>query len=733
MDHGADVIHIGSNKTADIVLTDPTVSRRHAENSTRTRRCALARPGLDERHLCRPGARQEGLPGADTLFEVGRTEMSFTPADEVIDVEPSQADHFENLLGNSVAMREVFGLLERVAPTDLTVLISGETNRQGARQSRGPHPLKARGDGPFVVFDCGATSENLIESELFGHNRGAFTGAIDSRPGRVRDGTRRNHLPRRNRRASSGTPAQAPARARAAGRVRRVGATKTKPIDVRVVAATNRNLREEVDRGRFREDLYYRLAVVEMGMPSLRERTEDLPMLARHLLERSTHNTSVKAIDQRVLDVFSEYHWPGNVREAQQRHRARAALQRRRDHQHERAPRIDETSESAHDKHCDEACGAAQPRATRRCLSRTLRIGSSALSSASVLLTSSIGTMGTSRRLPVPQTWTEEVDHAPDEEAQHHPRHLRPRSRFGVRPVHPTEGAMSSQVTIANIAQFVDQEVTLNGWLYNIRGSGKIAFPQLRDGTGIIQCVAKKAELGDDAFDSLRRLGQESSLSLTGTIHADDRAQRRLRDEGDRCRNPSERLRLPHQPKEHGPAFLHDHRHLWMRSKKQHAILKIRHLCVRAIRDYFDTRDYLLLDSPIFTPNPCEGTSTLFETEYFGQPAYLSQSGQLYQEAGAMAFGKTYTFGPTFRAEGHPRRHLTEFWMVEPEVAYANIDDIMDLAEDFMVEVVKYVLDNGGRQHLEVLERDISVLENVQKPFSAHELRRRVRTAGEAG
>ena len=280
------------------------------------------------------------------------------------------------------------------------------------------------------------------------------------------------------------------------------------------------------------------------------------------------------------------------------------------------------------------------------------------------------------------------------------------------------EGAMSSQATIATIAQFVDQEVTLNGWLYNIRGSGKIAFPQLRDGTGIIQCVAKKAELGDEAFESLRRLGQESSLSLTGTIHADERAQGGFEMKVSGVTVHQSVTGYPISPKEHGPAFLHDHRHLWMRSKKQHAILKIRHLCVRAIRDYFDTRDYLLLDSPIFTPNPCEGTSTLFETEYFGQPAYLSQSGQLYQEAGAMAFGKTYTFGPTFRAEkSSTRRHLTEFWMVEPEVAYADIDDVMDLAEDFMVEVVKYVLDNGGRQHLEVLERDISVLENVQKPF----------------
>jgi len=277
---------------------------------------------------------------------------------------------------------------------------------------------------------------------------------------------------------------------------------------------------------------------------------------------------------------------------------------------------------------------------------------------------------------------------------------------------------MSTQATIATIAQFVDQEVTLNGWLYNIRGSGKIAFPQLRDGSGIIQAVAKKAVLGEEAFNELRHLGQESSLSLTGTIHADDRAQGGFEMQVTAVTVHQNVTGYPISPKEHGPAFLHDHRHLWMRSKKQYAILKIRHLCVRAIRNYFDDRDYLLLDSPIFTPNPCEGTSTLFATEYFGQPAYLSQSGQLYQEAGAMAFGKTYTFGPTFRAEkSSTRRHLTEFWMVEPELAYADLDDIMDLAEDFMVEVVKYVLDNGGRKHLEVLERDISVLENVQKPF----------------
>ena len=221
--------------------------------------------------------------GTDTLFQVGRTDPSFTPADEVIDVEPSQADHFENLVGNSVAMREVFGLLERVAPTDLTVLITGETGTgKESLASRAVHTRSKRGDGPLVVFDCGAAPENLIESELFGHNRGAFTGAIEARPGvfeMAHGGT--IFLDE-----SAGFPLELQPkllRVLEQREVRRVGANKTKPIDVRVVAATNRNLREEVDRGRFREDLYYRLAVVEMGMPPLRDRNEDLPMLALHL------------------------------------------------------------------------------------------------------------------------------------------------------------------------------------------------------------------------------------------------------------------------------------------------------------------------------------------------------------------------------------------------------------------------------------------------------------------
>jgi asparaginyl-tRNA synthetase len=277
---------------------------------------------------------------------------------------------------------------------------------------------------------------------------------------------------------------------------------------------------------------------------------------------------------------------------------------------------------------------------------------------------------------------------------------------------------MTQHTTIANIARHDGNEVTIDGWLYSLRSSGRIAFPQVRDGTGVIQCVAKRAVLLDEAFDALRKLGQESSLSVTGTVHADERAPGGFELQISAIQIHQNASGYPITKKEHGPAFLHDNRHLWFRSKRQQAILRLRHLCVRAIRDYFDTRGYLLLDSPIFTPNACEGTSTLFATDYFGKTAYLTQSGQLYQEAGAMAFGKTYCFGPTFRAEkSATRRHLTEFWMVEPEVAYADINDVMDLCEDFLVEVVKYVLDNGGRKHLELLERDISVLENVQKPF----------------
>lgn len=276
---------------------------------------------------------------------------------------------------------------------------------------------------------------------------------------------------------------------------------------------------------------------------------------------------------------------------------------------------------------------------------------------------------------------------------------------------------MSQTVSISTIAGFENQEVSLSGWLYNSRGSGKIAFLQLRDGTGIIQCVMAKAEHDEALFQRARKLGQESSITVTGLVKKDERSKLGFELQVTGLEIHQDAEGYPITPKSHGPAFLFENRHLWLRSKKPHAVLRIRHLCVQAIRNYFDSRGYLLMDSPIFTPAACEGTSTLFETEYFGRSAYLTQSGQLYQEAGAMAFGKTYCFGPTFRAEkSDTRRHLTEFWMVEPEVAYADLDDVMDLAEDFLVEVVGYVLEHG-REHLEVLGRDLSALERVQKPF----------------
>ena len=270
---------------------------------------------------------------------------------------------------------------------------------------------------------------------------------------------------------------------------------------------------------------------------------------------------------------------------------------------------------------------------------------------------------------------------------------------------------------IADIGRHEGETVSLSGWVYNSTRRGKLLFIQLRDGSGIIQAVVRKQNVSEELFEALKRAGQESSVELSGIIKADTRSKLGFELAVDDGRVIGDSEDYPITPKEHGPAFLHDKRHLWFRSQRTFALMKIRHLCVKAIRDYFDDRDFMLMDSPIFTPNACEGTSTLFDTEYFGQKAYLTQSGQLYQEAGAMAFGKTYCFGPTFRAEkSATRRHLTEFWMVEPEVAFADLEDVMELAEDFLVEVVGYVVANG-REYLEILGRDISVLENVQKPF----------------
>ena len=309
-----DVIRIGSAKTGDIVITDPTVSRRHAEIRRGRDGVVLRDLGSTNGTFVGQVRAKEVYLGPDTRFRVGRTELNFTPADEVIDVEPSNDDHFENLVGKSVAMREVFGILERVAPTDLTVLITGETGTGKELASRAVHSRSKRSKGPFVVFDCGAAPDNLIESELFGHQRGAFTGAVEARPGvfeMAHGGTifldEIGELPLELQPKLLRVLEQR--------EVRRVGASKTKAIDVRIVAATNRNLREEVDNGRFREDLYYRLAVVEMAMPPLRDRLEDLDRLSHHLLERSPHNTAIQSISPDVIQMFSSYRWPGNVRE----------------------------------------------------------------------------------------------------------------------------------------------------------------------------------------------------------------------------------------------------------------------------------------------------------------------------------------------------------------------------------------------------------------------------------
>lgn len=275
-------------------------------------------------------------------------------------------------------------------------------------------------------------------------------------------------------------------------------------------------------------------------------------------------------------------------------------------------------------------------------------------------------------------------------------------------------------VTISEIGQFVGHPVTLKGWLYNKRGSGKILFFHLRDGSGFIQTVITPDSVGEELFEELKKLGQESSLIIHGTVSKEDRAPycgHELHVSGVEVVTPCENY--PISKKAHGDAFLMDHRHLWLRSRRQHAILRIRATLIRAVRDYFDDRGFLLVDSPIFTPNACEGTSTLFETQWFDDSkAYLSQSGQLYQEAAAHAFQKSYCFGPVFRAEkSKTRRHLNEFWMVEPEVAFMELEEDIDLAEDFLCTIVQKVLDVHEKELVEVLERDVSHLKMVKKPF----------------
>jgi asparaginyl-tRNA synthetase len=274
--------------------------------------------------------------------------------------------------------------------------------------------------------------------------------------------------------------------------------------------------------------------------------------------------------------------------------------------------------------------------------------------------------------------------------------------------------------TIASLAAHVGEAVTLRGWLYNMRESGKLLFPIFRDGTGTIQGIVPRAAVPAEVFDRVKSLTQESSVIVTGRVRADARA-------------PSgfeldvEDLQIVHlvpaatpfpiSPKEHGVDFLMEHRHLWVRTPRQSAILRVRATIMRAAQEFFDTRGFIRTDPPILTPAACEGTSTLFELDYFGDPAFLTQSGQLYIEATALALGKVYSFGPTFRAEkSKTRRHLTEFWMIEPEVAFLELDGLMQLAEEFLSHIVARVLE-GHRADLKVIGRDVAKLEAVQAPY----------------
>lgn len=275
-----------------------------------------------------------------------------------------------------------------------------------------------------------------------------------------------------------------------------------------------------------------------------------------------------------------------------------------------------------------------------------------------------------------------------------------------------------SIVSISSLGEHVGETVTLRGWLYNKRSSKKLVFLEVRDGTGIVQAIVSRADLGDDVYDLADRMQQETSLTVTGEVKAHPKQQGVYELAATALTVISPVVgEYPITPKEHGVEFLMDHRHLWFRSKRQSAILRVRHTIIKAVRDYFDSHDFTLVDAPIFTPNACEGTSTLFETDYHGEKAYLTQSGQLYGEAAAMALGKVYVFGPTFRAEkSKTRRHLAEFWMVEPEVAFMDLEGDMELAEDFLEFVVGRVLEHR-REELKILERDTAPLERVKKPF----------------
>jgi asparaginyl-tRNA synthetase len=295
---------------------------------------------------------------------------------------------------------------------------------------------------------------------------------------------------------------------------------------------------------------------------------------------------------------------------------------------------------------------------------------------------------------------------------------------MGSRAMLPAEPALRyvpttmTPVRIEELPQHVGEAVTLHGWLYNRRSSGKLHFLEVRDGTGIVQCVVFKGNVSPETFTAADHIQQESSLEVLGTVkpHAKLPGKFEIDVKDVKVLAPVAR-EYPIGPKEHGTDFLMDNRHLWLRSRRQHAIVRVRHTIIKAVRDFFDGRGFTLVDAPIFTPSACEGTSTLFRTDYHGDPAYLTQSGQLYMEAAAAAFGRVYCFGPTFRAEkSKTRRHLAEFWMVEPEVAFMDLDGDMKLAEDLIAYVVARALE-ARREELHVLERDTTMLEKVQAPF----------------
>ena len=280
------------------------------------------------------------------------------------------------------------------------------------------------------------------------------------------------------------------------------------------------------------------------------------------------------------------------------------------------------------------------------------------------------------------------------------------------------DAAPPATVSIAHLGSHVGETVTVRGWLYNKRSSKKVHFLEVRDGFGIVQCVVFIGNVSPELFAMADHVAQETSLEVVGLVkeHGKIKGQYEIDAKDGRVVTAVAR-EYPITPKEHGTDFLMDNRHLWLRSKRQHAILRVRHAIIKAVRDFFDGRDFTLVDAPVFTPNACEGTSTLFETDYHGDKAYLTQSGQLYMEAAAAAFGRAYCFGPTFRAEkSKTRRHLAEFWMVEPEVAFMDLEGDMKLAEELIAFIVQRVLETR-REELATIERDTTMLEKVKAPF----------------